>query len=101
MLADALVAERAFTVPVPALDLGGLASRWPERAGELARAAIRSALLGAGSARQLAEVLLDDALGSDAITDEAKTGLCLEFMRLDRQAGERALRLARKFFDRR
>jgi hypothetical protein len=99
MLADALVAERAFTVPVPALDLGDLASRWPDRVGELAGAAIRSVLLGAGSARQLAEVLFDDALDSNAVADEIKTDLCLEFMRLDRRAGERVLRLAREFFD--
>jgi hypothetical protein len=99
MLADALVAERAFTVPVPAMDLSGLPSRWPDRAGELAQVVIRSALLGAGTARQLAEHLLDEALGSAAVTGELKTGLCLEFIRLDRRAGEHVLRLARDTFD--
>lgn len=99
MLADALVAERAFTVPVPAIDLRGLASRWPERAGELARAVIRSSVLGARRARQLAEALLDEALGGDTVTVEAKTSLCLEFMRLDRRAGEHVLQLARESLD--
>jgi len=99
MLADALVAERAFTVPVPAMDLSGLPSRWPDRVGELAQVVIRSALLGAGTARQLAEDLLASALGSAAVTDELKTGLCLEFIRLDRRAGEHVLRLAREAFD--
>lgn len=99
MLADALVAERAFTVPVPVIDLRGLANRWPERAGELARAVITSSRLGARRARPLAEVLLGDALGSDAVPVETRTGLCLEFMRLDRRAAEHALRLAQESLD--
>jgi hypothetical protein len=100
MLADALVAERAFIVPVSAIDLDGLLRRWPDRVGELARIVIRSVLLGAGSARLLAETLLDEALGGHAVTDEMKTGLCLEFIRLDRRAAEHVLRLARESFDR-
>jgi hypothetical protein len=99
MLADALVAERAFTMPIPAIDLRGLARAWPERAGELARAVIRSAVLSARGTRQLAEALLGEALGSAAVAVEAKTSLCLEFMRLDRSAGEYVLRLAREYFD--
>jgi hypothetical protein len=99
MLADALVAERVFTVPVPAIDLRGMASRWPERTGELARAVIRSSLLGARNARQLSETLLTKALGSDGVPVEAKMNLCLEFMRLDRRAGEHVLRLAREIRD--
>jgi hypothetical protein len=98
-LADALVAERAFTVPVPVIDLSGLASRWPQRTGQLAQAAIRSALLGAVDARPLAAVLLESALGSDTVADDAKTDLCLDFIRLDRQAAERVLALARETLD--
>jgi len=99
MLADALVAERAFTMPVPVVDLRDLASRWPDRAGELARAAIRSAVLGARSARPLAEALLGEVLASDTVPVETKTSLCLEFMRLDRRAAEHVLRLARACLD--
>jgi hypothetical protein len=99
MLADALVAERAFAPAASAIDFRGLADRWPERTGELAGAAITSALLGAPRTRQLAETLLDEALRSQVIPAEAKTHLCLEFMRLDRQAGNHVLRLAREFLN--
>jgi hypothetical protein len=99
MLADALVAERAFTVPVPVIDLRDLANQWPERAGELARAVIRSSMLGARRARPLAEALLGEALGSDTVPADTKTSLCLEFMRLDRHAAEYVLRLAQDYLD--
>jgi hypothetical protein len=92
------VAERAFTVPVPVVDLSGLAGRWPERAGELAQAAVRSALLGADEARPEAAALLEAALDSE-VADEAKTHLCLDFMRLDRRAAERMLALAQEALD--
>ena len=99
MLGDALVAERAFTVPVPAIDLDGLTTRWPDRAGDLAHAVIRSAYLGASNARQLAENMFEDALGSAAVSADMKTGMCQEFIRLDRRAGDHVLRLARETFD--
>ncbi|MDQ6944750.1 MAG: hypothetical protein M3256_00455 [Actinomycetota bacterium] len=99
MLAKVLVAERAFEAPAPMVDFDGLASRWPERLGDLAGAAIDAALLGAEGARTRAEGLLNAALASDRVRHEVKVRLSISFLQLDKSAGEEILRAARASFD--
>ena len=96
MLADALVAEQAFTVPVPGLDLRGLADQWPGHVAALAGAAITSAVHGAVNARPVARELLDRALGAVEVSSEVKASLCLEYARLDRSAADHVVRAARR-----
>jgi hypothetical protein len=98
MLADALVAEQAFSAPVPGLDLRGLADQWPEHAAELARAVITAAVHGAVNAQPLAREHLDQAMDNTEIPSQVKTSLCLEFTRLDRSATEHVTRIARQAF---
>ncbi|MCA1706939.1 MAG: hypothetical protein LC808_28215, partial [Actinobacteria bacterium] len=99
MLAEVLVAERAFEAPAPMVDFDGLASRWPERLGDLAGAAIDAALLGAEGARSRAEGLLNAALASDGVRHQVKVDLSTSFLRLDKRAGEDILRVVRRSFD--
>jgi hypothetical protein len=96
MLADAPVAEQAFSAPVPGLDILGLAGQWPGHAAELTGAVITAAVLGAVNARHLARELPDEAIGDTEIPQQIKKSLCLEFMRLDRSAAEHATRIARQ-----
>ena len=98
MLADALVAEQAFSAPVPGLDLSGLADQWPGHAAELAGTVITAAVHGALNARPLARELLDRAVGNTEIPPQVKTSLCLEFTRLDRSAADHVTRIARQAF---
>ena len=98
MLADALVAEQAFSAPVPGLDLSGLADQWPGHAAELAGTVITAAVHGALNARPLARELLDRAMGNTEIPPQVKTSLCLEFTRLDRSAADHVTRIARQAF---
>jgi hypothetical protein len=99
MLASALVAERAFHAMVPAVDFDGLVHRWPDRLGELAGAAVDSAVLGATNARHRAELLTDRALASDTVGHDVKIDLAGRFLRLDRRAGDHVMALTRVSFD--
>jgi hypothetical protein len=96
MLADARVADQAFSAPVPGLGILGLVGQWPGHAAELTGAVITAAVLGAVNARHLARELLDEAIGDTEIPQQIKKSLCLEFMRLDRSAAEHATRIARQ-----
>lgn len=96
MLADALVAEQAFSAPVPALDLRELAGQWPGHAAELTGAAITSAVHGAQNARPLVRELLDQTLANPDVSQEAKKSLCLEFLRLSRHAADHVMHIARQ-----
>src|SRR6202020_2662388 len=69
LLADALVAEQAFSVP--ALDLRGLAEQWPGHAAEIARTAIAAAVHEAPGAQSVARDMLDAALGHPGIPSQA------------------------------
>jgi hypothetical protein len=96
MLADALVAEQAFSVPVPGLDLHGLADQWPGHAAELTGASITSAVHGALNARPVARELLDQVLGNTEIPPQVNASLSLEYVRLDRSAAEHVIGAARQ-----
>jgi len=67
MLANVLVAERAFGEIAPMVDFDGLAERWPERLGSLTGAAIEAALLGADAARGRAGDLMERVLNSERV----------------------------------
>jgi hypothetical protein len=99
LLADALVAEQAFSVPVPALDLRGLAEQWPGHAAEIARTAIAAAVYEAPGARGVARDMLDAALGNPAIPSPTKASLCLDFARLNYDEAQYVTRAARLAFD--
>lgn len=100
MLADALVAEQAFSEPAPRLDLRGLADQWPGHVTQLARTVITAAVHGAVNARPLARELLDQAIDNAETLPQLKTSLCLEFTRLDRSAAQHVTRIARRAFGR-
>ena len=96
MLADALVAEQAFSVRVPGLDLQGLADQWPGHAAELAGASITSAVHGAVNARPVARELLDQVMGNAEVPPQVKASLSLEYARLDRSGAEYVISAARQ-----
>ena len=96
MLADALVAEQAFSLPVPGLDLHGLADQWPGHAAELAGASITSAVHGAVNAWPVARELLDQALGNTEIPPQVNASLSPEYARLNRSAAEHVISAARQ-----
>lgn len=98
MLAHVLVAERAFDTPAPMVDFDSLGERWPERLGQLARAAIEAALLGSQTARGRAQHLMELVLVSEDIPHATTVDLSARFMRLDRTAADRILQAARASF---
>lgn len=99
MLADVLIAERAFSAPAPLLDFDGLAGRWPTHVVALARAAIEATALGATAARRRAEVLLNRALADATTSHASRIELSSRFLRLDENAARRVLDLARTSLD--
>lgn len=99
MLADVLVAERAFDAPAPMLDIVGLAERWPDRAVALTRAAIEASVLGAAGARARADRLLNAVLADPATSHPVKVDLSHRFLRLDKAAAAWVVKIARSSFD--
>jgi hypothetical protein len=99
MLADALVAEQAFSAPVPGFDVRDLAEQWPAHVAELTGSVVTAAVHGALNAWPLARELLDQAMRNSEISSQARTSLCLEFTRLDRSAADHVMRIARQAFD--
>jgi hypothetical protein len=86
MLADALVAERAFKADVPGIDLRALAERWPGKLFAIAESVIDSALLGAPGARTDAEYFYELSAGAPDLPTGAGAHLSERFAQLDRQA---------------
>jgi hypothetical protein len=95
MLADALVAERAFKADVPGIDLRRLADRWPDKLRAIAESAIDSALLGASAARTEAEHFYRLSMG---LSDVPGALLSERFARIDRQAANVVLGNVRAAF---
>jgi hypothetical protein len=94
VLADVLVADRAFRAEVPPFTLPALADAWPEHAQELARVAISSTRLGAGEARSTARELMLRLVQTD------KSGGALErdYAMLDAPAARETLGWIRERF---
>jgi hypothetical protein len=86
MLADALVAERAFNADVPGIDLRTLVERWPDKLLAITESAIDSALLGAPGARTEAEHFYELCAGSPEVPRGGGAYLSERFARIDRQA---------------
>jgi hypothetical protein len=86
MLADVLVAERAFKANVPGIDLRALAERWPDKLLAITKSAIDSALLGAPGARTEAEYFYQQCAGSPDVPRGGVAYLSERFARIDRPA---------------
>jgi len=99
MLADALSTERAFLVDIPGIDLGQLADDWPDKLVGLTKSAITAAQLGAQVARPLAESFVSQTLASDQVSYEETIQILRDFARLDSEASDAVLRIARDAFD--
>lgn len=99
MLANVLIAERAFGTLASTIDIESMADRWPTRIAQLASAAIEAALLGAARARGVAAALFDRAFNSDSVATDTRVALADRFARLDTQAGKQVVQVVRESFD--
>jgi hypothetical protein len=86
MLADALVAERAFAAEVPGIDLRRLAQLWPAKSAAVAESAIDSALLGAHGARAEAGYFYEEVGRSSDTPQVTSVRLAQRYARIDREA---------------
>ena len=98
LLASVLVAELAFGVLPPVVDLDRLLARWPTRLFDLTRTAIDAAALSTSAARALADDLLERALTSGDLRTDQLASLLERYARLDARAGERVLEVCRHAF---
>jgi hypothetical protein len=99
MLADVLVAERAFAVDVPSVDLRSLARRWPTKSAAVAESAIDSALLGARGARTEAEYFFEEVVRSEAVPQPKRVEPAQRFAHIDRDAAVAVHRDVRAAFE--
>lgn len=86
MLADVIVADRAFAADVPGVDLRSLTRRWPAKSAAVAESAIDSALLGARGARTEAEHFYHEVVRSAAMPQPTRVQLVHRFAQIDRDA---------------
>jgi len=99
MLADVLVAERAFVADVPGIDLRTLARRWPAKSAAVAEAAIDSALLGATGARAEAGRLYREFVRSGEVPQPTSMRLAQRYAAVDRDAAVAVQRDIRAAFE--
>jgi hypothetical protein len=101
MLADALVAERAFAATVPTVDLEALSDDWPDRLLPLTEGAIDASRLGADGARPVADQLFERLLARLASESppEQLVEVSKKYAVLDRTAGDRVLLLCQATLD--
>ncbi len=93
MLADVLVAERVFSVAVPALSMDSIKKRWPDRLSKIAASAIGAARIGAPGARRAAELLFEDAMNEDTLGMTPRVHLMEQYAALDAPAGRRVIEI--------
>jgi hypothetical protein len=99
MLADVLVAERAFMADVPGIDLRVLVERWPAKLPAVAESAIDSALLGASGARSEAEHFFRQSIQLTDLPGGTVTRLAQRFARIDRRAAQLVSEQVRAAFE--